>query len=117
MEREIVLGAVAILTSLGGTWLLTRPTKKQLPPISSKAKTGYCYVGLFVIGIGLVNLYFGFRDGEMYWVSKGWGHRDAWLPYDGYKRAFAYLGFMYTGMVFFGLLIIRLYVFGRREEE
>jgi hypothetical protein len=92
MEREIVLAAVAILTSLGGAWVLTRPIKKPLPPISSKAKTGYCCFGLFAIGMGLLNLFFGFQDGEMYWVSKGFGHHDGWLPYDGYKRAFACLG-------------------------
>jgi hypothetical protein len=63
-----------------------------------------------------MNLYFGFRDGEMYWLPRGWGHPDAWLPYDGHEMAFAYLGFLSTGLIIFGLAIIIRRSFGKEEE-
>jgi len=45
--------------------------KQPRPPISSKANTGYCYFGLSAIGPGLGNLFFGFRDGQIWWISIG----------------------------------------------
>jgi hypothetical protein len=54
----------------------------------------------------LLNLYLGFRGGEMIWTS-GHGVRDGTITYSEHKLAFVYLGFMSTGMGFFGLTGLR----------
>ena len=113
MEPQLVLAAVVILMSLVGVWLLTKPIINPGAPISSKARTGYWYLGLTLIALGAVNLFFGFRDGEMFWVSKGY---KGWLPYEGYERAFIYLGAMYSLSVTFGFCVIKLSALNRRKE-
>ena len=116
MEPQLVLAAIVLLMSLVGVWLLRKPIVNPGAPISSKARTGYWYLGLMLIAFGVVNLFFGFRDGEMFWVSKGRGY-DGWLPYEGYKTEFIYLGMLYSFGVAFGLCVIKVFALGRREEQ
>jgi hypothetical protein len=117
MESKLVLAAVVVLESLvGWVWLLRKPIVNPGPPISSKARTGYWYLGLTMIAFGLVNPFFGFRDGEMFWVSKAPG-RDGWLAYEDYKRAFIYLGLLYSFAVTSGFCVIKVFALGRRKEQ
>jgi hypothetical protein len=117
MESKLVLAAVVALEFLAG-WvcLLRKPIVNSGAPISSNARTGYWYLGLMLIAFGAVNLFFGFRDGEMFWISKRSGY-DGWLPYEGYKRAFIYLGVLYSFSVIVGFCIIKVFALGRRKEQ
>jgi hypothetical protein len=109
MERQIVLASAFALAALCAGWLFLRPIKK--PPFASTTTIiGACFIGVLLIGTGLVNLFFGFRDGEMYWISQHVARRG-WFAYDDYKAAFAYLGVLYSFSIFFGLAIIRVLVF------
>ena len=117
MEPKLVLAAIVVLESLAGwAWLLRKPIVNPGAPISSRARTGYWYLGLALIAFGVVNLFFGFRDGEMFWVSKGNGY-DGWLPYEGQKRAFIYLGVLYSFSVTAGFCVIKIIAIGRRKEQ
>ncbi len=115
MQREIVLAVAAALGAVGGRWLFLRPVKKP-PSISSKARTGYLYGGVSLIGMGLVNLYYGILDGKMFWASKGHGY-IGWLFYSGNEYLFAYLGLLYAWAIIFGLCIIKVFVLNSREEK
>jgi hypothetical protein len=116
MESKLVLAVVVVLESLAGWLLLLRkPIPNLAAPISPKARTGYWYLGLLLIALGVVNLFFGFRDGEMFWVSQGRGY-DGWLAYESYKKAFIYLGVMYSFSVTAGFCVIKVFALGRRKE-
>ena len=115
MKPQIVLATVVILMSLVGIWLLRKPIVNPGAPISSKARTGYWYLALTLIALGAVNLSFGFRDGEMFWVSKGSDYKG-WLPYEGYEEAFIYLGAMYSLSVILGFCVIKLFALSSRKE-
>jgi hypothetical protein len=52
----------------------------------------------------------------MYWVSK-YGGYNGWMPYEGYKRPFIYLGFMCAFMIIFGAFMIRVLVLDGRKEQ
>jgi hypothetical protein len=85
------------------------------PPISPIVRIGfYCFCVLPIV-TGLINLFFGFQSGEMYWVSK-YG-RDSWMSYEGYKRAFIYLGFLYTWMIVFGAFMLRVLALDARKVQ
>lgn len=98
MEGEVVLIGSVVLGSLWCIRLLLRPLKNPPPVLSPKSAIGFFYAGLFLLALGIANLFFGFRDSEMYWVSRGWGHRDGWIAYQDFKRAYAFLGFMSTSL-------------------
>ena len=115
MQREIVLAVAAALGAVGGCWLFLRPVKKP-SSISSKARTGYLYGGVFLIGMGLVNLCYGFLDGKMFCASKGHGY-TGWLFCAGNEYLFAYLGLLYACAIIVGLGIIKVFVLSSREEK
>jgi hypothetical protein len=108
MERELVLGAAVAFGGVVGCWLFLRPIKRPLPPISAKGKTGFWYLGMLMIGLGLMNLLYGFFNGEIF-VSGRNGGFVGWLAYDGHKRAFAWFGFVSTFVIFAGVGVIRIY--------
>ena len=107
MEQELVLGAAATFGGVIGGWLFLKPLKEPLPPMSPKAKTGFYYAGVFLIGLGLINLLYGFLDNELF-VSGRYGGYVGWLNYDGHKRLFAWFGFLSSFSIFFGVGCIRV---------
>ena len=88
MEQELVLGAAATFGGVIGGWLFLKPLKEPLPPMSPKAKTGFYYAGVFLIGLGLINLLYGFLDNELF-VSGRYGGYVGWLNYDAAVLALA----------------------------
>lgn len=108
MESEIVLAAAVALGSMVGGWLLARPLKKKalVQPWSWSVRIAYALFALFGIFWGALNLYLGFRSGEMVWISRH-GGRDGLIHYDQFKRGFVCLGFMAPIWVAFGLLLLR----------
>jgi hypothetical protein len=80
--------------------MLWKAPNAPLPPITSKAKTGFCYAGPFLIAMGGVNLLYGFITSEMF-VSGRFGGYVGWMGYEGHKRAFVFFGFIYSFSIFF----------------
>jgi hypothetical protein len=115
MERQIVLASAFALASLCAGWLFLRPIKNP-PFASSTTVAGACSIGVLLIGMGLLNLFFGFRDGEMYSVTRHLAHRG-WFAYEDYKAAFACLGMLYSLSIFFGVAIIRVFLFASIKIE
>jgi hypothetical protein len=114
MEQELVLGAATVLGAALCWPLFSRPPKKPLA-VTSKAKTGLYYLAVFLIGFGLMNLFYGFLDGELF-VSGRYGGYVGWMRYDEHKRGFAWFGFLSSLMICFGLAIIRINLFYRDKK-
>ena len=114
MEHEIVLSGVFALAAAFGGWLLTRtPSKRWL---QSNTRTLYLYFALLMIGGGIVNLFLGFSEGKM-WLPPHGSSANGWIFYEGYKRAFASLGFLYALMIFFGLAGLRMFFFFSERDD
>jgi hypothetical protein len=115
MERQIVLASAFALASICACWLFLRPVKR--PPFSSATTVAVaCVVALLLISMGLINLFYGFRDGEMYSATRFIAHKG-WFAYQEDKTAFAYLGMLYSLSMFFGVAVIRLFLFASIRIE
>jgi hypothetical protein len=109
MEHQIVLASAIALAALCAGWLFLRLIKS--PPFASTSTVaGACLIGVFLIGVGLFNLFFGFRDGEMYSIWPHVAHRG-WFAYADYKAAFAFVGTFSSFCIFFGGVMIKVLVF------
>jgi hypothetical protein len=112
---DLALFAAMMFGCLFCFLIFRKPKVSQAKPISAIARFGFSCVCIAFIVDGLFNLFCGFRYGEMYWVSKYGGH-DGWMPYEGYKRAFMYLGFLSTFGIIFGIFMIRKFARDGRSE-
>jgi hypothetical protein len=123
MEQEIVLiGSIALGALAGGglPWRLLqivmglRAPSAGRQPLSLGDRSTYLIFGLAMFGMGLVELYLGFRYGEMFWSRTRDGSPGAWLAYDDNKRAFALMGFLFTFAMFLGAGIVVMALFDKR---
>jgi hypothetical protein len=101
MEQEVVLIASAALGALVGGLLLKR----------------VFLISLCIFGMGLVELYFGFRHGAMFWSRTRGSGPGAWLSYEGNKRAFAFMGFLFSFGLLAGTALILMVLFDKKLSQ
>jgi hypothetical protein len=116
MESRFVLAAIVLSAFLFGYRVLMQSTELSA---SRAAKLGGAfgfYFGLFSLVAGLGNLFFGFRDGQLLWVSLGGNTFKDWFPFEGHEAAYIYMGALSSVWVLLGAGMLRLWAVGHQRE-
>ncbi|WP_143278945.1 hypothetical protein [Bradyrhizobium sp. C9] len=109
MESRIVLAVIVLSALLCGRRLLTQSTDLSASRAAKLSGTSGFLFGLFTLAIGVVNLFFGFKDSQLLWFSFHGNTLKNWLPFEGHEAAYIYTGVLSSGWVLVGAGVLRLW--------